>query len=149
MIQGARITATNLNTNMAQETTSDVSGQYRILALPAGPYKVEASFSGFQTFVSTGIVLTVDERRRVDIELKVGTTEQVATVVATAVQVETTNTQLGDVIENKKILDLPLTAAATSICSDCSPAWRPPARAMKARVRFPLTGSERTATASW
>ena len=108
VIQGARVTVTNLNTNMTHETTSDVSGQYRMLALPTGPYKVEAAFSGFQTFVSTGIVLTVDEQHRVDIELKVGTSEQFTTVTATAVQVETTNTQLGDVIDQKKILDLPL-----------------------------------------
>ena len=108
VIQGARVTATNANTNLAQETTSDLNGEYRLLALPAGPYKVEVSYQGFQRFVQTGIQLTVNEQRRVDAELKVGASEQFTTVEANAVQVETASTQLGDVIDQKKILELPL-----------------------------------------
>jgi hypothetical protein len=108
VIQGARVTATNLDTNMVQETTTDVAGQYRIMALPVGHYKVKATFAGFQNFVTTGIVLSVNEQRRVDIELRVGTSEQSTTVTASTVQVETTNTQLGDLIDSKKLLELPL-----------------------------------------
>src|SRR5438132_5937267 len=98
----------DLGTNLVTETTTDVAGQYRILSLPVGRYKLQAMFSGFQTFVTTGIVLSVDEQRRVDIVLNVGATQQEVSVSASAVQVETTNTQLGEVIDEKKILDLPL-----------------------------------------
>ena len=108
VIQNVKVTATNLETNLAQKTVTDASGEYRILSLPAGKYKVEASFSGFQTFVATDVVLTVNSQRRVDITLQVGTTTQETTVSATAVQVETTNTQLGDVVDEKKIKELPL-----------------------------------------
>ena len=108
VIQGARVTATNVDTNLAAETTTDVAGQYRILSLPVGRYKVQATFAGFQAFVATGIVLTVDEQRRVDIVLQVGAAQQEVSVNANPIQVETTNTQLGDVIDEKKILELPL-----------------------------------------
>lgn len=108
VIQGVRVAATHLDTNLVQETTTDATGQYRILSLPVGPYKVEATFSGFQTFVATGVVLTVNEQRRVDIALRVGATAQETTVSATALQVETTSTQLGDVVDERKIKELPL-----------------------------------------
>jgi len=108
MMQGVRVSATNVNTNQTTETVTDVAGQYRILSLPVGEYKVQATAPGFQTFVATGIVLTVDEQRRVDIVLSVGATQQEVSVTADALQVETTNTQLGDVIDQKKILELPL-----------------------------------------
>src|SRR5689334_3348355 len=97
-IQGVHVTATNVDTNLVTETTTDVAGQYRILSLPVGRYKLQATFSGFQSFVATGIVLSVDEQRRLDIVLQVGATQQEVSVTANAVQVETTNTQLGDVI---------------------------------------------------
>ena len=64
VIQGVRVTATNVETNQVKEALTDVDGQYRILSLPIGQYKVEATFSGFQTFVATGIALAVDDQRR-------------------------------------------------------------------------------------
>ena len=108
VMQGVRVTATNVDTNLMTETITDVSGQYRMLSLPVGQYKVQAMFGGFQTFVATGIVLTVDEQRRIDIVLQVGATQQEVSVSANTVQVETTNTQLGDVVDQKKIMELPL-----------------------------------------
>src|SRR5579864_164749 len=108
VIQGVRVAATNVDTNLVTETTTDVAGQYRLLSLPIGRYKVQATFAGFQTFVTTGIALSVDEQRRVDIVLQVGAAQQEVSVSANAVQVETTNTQLGEVIDEKKILELPL-----------------------------------------
>jgi hypothetical protein len=59
-------------------------------------------------FVVTGIALSVNEQRRVDIVLRVGTTQQEVSVSANALQVETTNTQLGTVIDEKNIVNLPL-----------------------------------------
>ena len=108
VVPGVRIAATNVDTNLVTEAAADAVGQYRILALPVGKYKVQATFSGFQTFVATGIVLEVNQQRRVDIVLQPGATEQSITVNADPVQVETTSTQLGLVIEEKKILELPL-----------------------------------------
>jgi len=108
VVAGARIVATNVQTNFKQETVSAADGSYRILALPAGNYKVTATAPGFQQFTTTGIDLKVNDQLHVDVTLEVGTVQQEVNVVANAVQVEAESTQLGDVIESKKMLSLPL-----------------------------------------
>src|SRR4051812_32170248 len=108
VVAGAQVTAVNMNTNYHQSVRTDAGGDFRILALPVGRYQLEASMQGFQTFVATGIDLDVNQQRRVDLTLSVGAIEQKVQVDAAAIAVETTATQLGDVIETKKIVNLPL-----------------------------------------
>ena len=108
VVAGAVIKATHVETNQARTTTSDGTGGYRILALPVGRYTIEATHPGFQKFITTAIELTVNEQRSVDIQLQVGSVEQQVEVTAASVAIETTATQLGQVIEQKKILGLPL-----------------------------------------
>jgi hypothetical protein len=108
VIGNVQVVVTNLETNQNVTALSDSLGQYRFLALPVGRYKVEASAAGFQKFVVTGVTLDVNQQRRIDITLQVGSVEQQVEVSANAVQVETTNTQLGQVIDQKKVLELPL-----------------------------------------
>src|ERR1051325_10853334 len=66
VLPGVEVTSTNLDTNLAQKTHTDGTGEYRILALPVGRYRVEAALTGFQKFVASGIVLSVNEQHRVD-----------------------------------------------------------------------------------
>ncbi|HEY1343079.1 MAG TPA: carboxypeptidase-like regulatory domain-containing protein, partial [Bryobacteraceae bacterium] len=107
-LPNAKITVTNQETNLSRTTITDPSGEYRFLSLPIGTYTVEAELTGFQKFVASNIVLTVDQQRRVDIAMQVGSVQQSVEVSAAAVQVETTNTQLGTVIDDKNIVNLPL-----------------------------------------
>ena len=108
VVAGVRIVATNVKTNFKQETVSAADGSYQILALPAGIYKVTATASGFQQFIATDIELKVNDRLRVDVMLEVGSVQEQVSISANAVQVQTEGTQLGDVIESKKMLALPL-----------------------------------------
>src|SRR5260370_11965881 len=108
VVAGAHIVATNVQTNFKQETVSAADGSYRILALPAGNYKLTATAAGFQQFITTDIDLKVNDQLRIDVTLEVGSMQQQVSVAANAVQVETESTQLGDVIESKKMLSLPL-----------------------------------------
>src|ERR1700694_2874527 len=108
VVAGARIVATNVQTNFKLETISAADGSYRILALPAGNYKLTATAAGFQQYTATDIDLKVNDQLRIDIALEVGSVQQEVSVSANAVQVETESTQLGDVIESKKMLSLPL-----------------------------------------
>ena len=108
VVAGARIVATNVQTNFKKDTTSAADGSYRILALPAGNYTLTASAPGFQQFITTDIDLKVNDQLRIDVTLEVGSMQQEVSVTANAVQVQTESTQLGDVIETKKMLALPL-----------------------------------------
>jgi hypothetical protein len=108
LIAGAVIRATNVETNLSQETTSAADGTYHFLALPAGHYKVTASSTGFRQYSATDITLEVNDQYRLDITLDVGTVSEAVNVSANAVRVDTENTQLGDVIDSKKMLALPL-----------------------------------------
>src|SRR5215467_14526497 len=108
IVAGAKVVVSNVQTNLTQETTSGPDGSYRILALPAGNYKLSVTASGFRTFTETEIVVKVNDELRFDVTLDVGNITEKVEITANAVQVQTENTQLGDVIDSKKMLALPL-----------------------------------------
>src|SRR5467141_702965 len=108
VVGGARIVATNVQTNFRQETVSGADGSFRILALPAGDYKLTVTAPGFRTFTETGIEVKVNDQLHFDVTLNVGSVAEQVEIVANAVQVQTESTQLGDVIESKKMMALPL-----------------------------------------
>jgi len=108
VVSGVRVTVTNTQTNFSQETNSAVDGSYRFLALPVGNYRVTATSAGFSQFTATEIVLRVNDQLHVDIALRVGNVQQEISVSANAVQVESESSQLGDVVDSKKMLSLPL-----------------------------------------
>ncbi len=108
VVANAQVVAVNSATNQKRETVSSVDGSYRFLALPPGVYKVTATAPGFQQFTTTDIEVKVNDQLKIDITLQVGSVQEQVSVSATAVQVETANTQLGDVVESRKILALPL-----------------------------------------
>src|SRR5215467_2171755 len=108
IVAGAKVVVSNVQTNLTQETTSGPDGTYRILALPAGNYKLSVTASGFRAFTETEIVVKVNDELRFDVTLDVGNVTEKVEITANAIQVQTENTQLGDVIESKKMLALPL-----------------------------------------
>lgn len=108
VITGAKVVATNVETNFSQETSTSSDGSYRILALPAGHYRLTVSASGFRPYVETGIEVKVNDQLRFDATMTVGTVTEEVNVEANAVQVQTESTQLGDVIDSKKMEALPL-----------------------------------------
>ncbi len=108
VVKGVHIRVTNTQTNLSLDTVSADDGSYRFLALPVGTYTINATLAGFQQFKATDIVLKVNDQLRVDIALTVGNVKEEMTIAAEAVQVETESTQLGDVIDSKKMLALPL-----------------------------------------
>src|SRR5437763_377954 len=108
VVAGAHIVATNVHTNLQQETVSAADGSYRILALPAGTYKLTVTAAGFRTFTETDIEVKVNDQLHFDVTLNVGSVTEHVEIVANAVQVQTESTQLGDVMETKKMLALPL-----------------------------------------
>jgi hypothetical protein len=108
-IAGAQITITNVETNLKYQATTGADGSYHILALPVGNYKLTVTANGFRTFIENDIVVKVNDQLQIDVTMQVGSAQQeVINVEANAVQVQTESTQLGDVIDSKKMLALPL-----------------------------------------
>jgi len=108
-IANAQVTIANAQTNLTYEAKTGPDGAYHLLALPAGTYKLTVSAAGFRPFVETGVEVKVNDQLSIDVTLEVGSAQQeVISVAANAVQVQTESTQLGDVIDSKKMLALPL-----------------------------------------
>jgi hypothetical protein len=108
VVTGAKVQVTNLKTNLTQETVTGGDGSYHFLALPAGQYKIMASATGFRAYNATDITLQVNDELRLDVTLDVGTIAETVNVSASAAHVETENTQLGNVVDSKQMLSLPL-----------------------------------------
>ncbi len=109
VVAGATVTLLNAGTGFSRQATTNSTGTYEFLEVPVGEgYVVQGEAAGFSKVEQTGIRLTVNQSLRVDFQLKPGQTTEEVTVKAGTVQVETTVTQLGDVIEDKKIQALPL-----------------------------------------
>jgi hypothetical protein len=106
---GAKVVLRNADTGLLREAATDASGNYEFLAVPVGEnYVVEVSVEGFKKTAQSGIKLLVNQRFRANFRLEVGEFKQEVNISANVAQVETVSTQLGDVIEDKKMQDLPL-----------------------------------------
>ncbi len=108
VVANAKITAINSETALTRSTTSDSKGNYLLVALPVGHYRLEVEASGFKKYIQEGITLDVNQAASVSIELAVGTNTQEIEVKANAAIVETTSSSLGQTVGDREILDLPL-----------------------------------------
>ena len=107
-VPGAEVKATQTDTGVERSAVSGTDGNYVLSNLAIGPYRLEVSKSGFANYIQTGIVLQVATNPTIDVALNVSAVSQTVQVEANAAQVETENTSLGTVIENQRIIDLPL-----------------------------------------
>jgi hypothetical protein len=107
-IPGANVKATQTATGVVRTTTSGGDGGYVLPNLPVGPYLVEVTKEGFSKYAQTGIVLEVNAAPTVDVSMKVGAVSEQVTVEATALQTETRTASIGQVVDNARIMELPL-----------------------------------------
>ncbi|MEJ7607918.1 MAG: carboxypeptidase-like regulatory domain-containing protein, partial [Bryobacteraceae bacterium] len=107
-IAGAQVTVTNTGTNATRNVQSNESGNYSFPALPPGIYVLKAEKTGFKSYTRPGIELQVQQSARIDIDLPVGQVSESVEVSASAALLSTENATVGTVIENKRIVELPL-----------------------------------------
>ena len=107
-VPGATITIRNVETGISRGVETGPAGRYDAPALRAGNYEVRASLTGFQTLVRSGIVLTVGRNAVVDMVLQVGEVTQAITITGEASYVETTTATVSNLVDAKKVLDIPL-----------------------------------------
>lgn len=121
-VPGAEIKATQTDTGTTRTVTTGAGGDYVLPNLPVGPYRLEVSKTGFSTFIQNGITLQVSTNPTIDISLKVGAVSEQVEVQATGVQVETEATSVGQVMENQRILELPLNGRLVTDLIQLTPA---------------------------
>ena len=108
LVPWVQVTATQTATGFKRTALTDEAGGYLLLNLPLGPYRLDATKMGFRTYVQTGIELQVSSTPEIAITLGVGQVSESVQVEANASQIETRSVGVGTVIENQRILELPL-----------------------------------------
>ena len=108
VITGATVTVTNEGTNATRQVQTNTSGVYSFPALLPGSYRVQTEMNGFQSMVRNGVQVQVQQVVRVDFRLQVGAVTEVVDVSAAAPLLNTETATTGTVIENRRIVELPL-----------------------------------------
>lgn len=107
-VPGADVKVIQTDTGMTRTAQSGADGSYVIVSLPSGPYRLEVSKPGFSTYVQTPIVLQVASNPTINAILQVGTVGQQVVVEASATMVETRSSGVGQVVDQQRVVDLPL-----------------------------------------
>ena len=107
-VPAASIEITQVETNVPTRIQSDDAGRYFVPNLRVGSYSVTATKEGFKTELRTGLVLQVGQVMEVNIKLEVGSVNQHVTVTGAAALIQTTEATIGQVVENRQIVQLPL-----------------------------------------
>ena len=108
ILPGVTVTATQTDTGLARTVVTDADGAYQLTNLPTGPYRLEVMLQGFRTYVQTGIVLQVDANAVINAVLEVGELAETVSVEAAAPLVDVRSSGISDVVENERIVELPL-----------------------------------------
>jgi hypothetical protein len=149
VLPGVDITIRQTNTGLSRSAVTNETGQYTFPSLPVGPYRLEASLTGFRTFVQENIVLLVNANLVIDPSLPLGQINETITVSArpSDIAVETRRMGVGAVIERERILELPLPArnvtslinmAGAAVTVGASPSW-----GMATGVNIAVAGGQR------
>ncbi len=108
VLPGVEVTIEKTDTGLVRTAFTGADGAYVFPNLPVGPYKITAVLQGFNTFTQDGIVLQVQSNPVIDIVLTVGGVSEQVSVVANASMVETRSTAVGQVIDNARVVEMPL-----------------------------------------
>lgn len=108
VIPGATVTVTNTDTGVASQSTTNAVGSYTVPGLNPGPYTITATSEGFAPQERPGFRLEVGQTARVDFSLSVGTVTEIVEVSAAAQLIQSEKTEVGQVIDSKRILEMPL-----------------------------------------
>ena len=107
-ISGARVKLTHVKTNGVKEVRTDDRGQFRTPPLRIGEYTVRIEASGFKAFNQRGLVLEIGDVRQLDAVLGIGQVTDSVDVESAVPLLQTADSTVGTVINNKQIEDLPL-----------------------------------------
>ncbi|HTB14010.1 MAG TPA: TonB-dependent receptor [Bryobacteraceae bacterium] len=108
VLPDVKVTVTNADNGITRETRTNDLGYYTVPLLDPGHYKLIAEKQGFSTREQTGIELLVDQRAAIDFTMQVGQLNQGISVEAGALLLDATEASVGQVIENRQVVEMPL-----------------------------------------
>jgi Outer membrane receptor for ferrienterochelin and colicins len=108
VLSKAVVTLTNQDTNIQVKSTTDDNGNYDFFNVKSGRYSITAELPGFTKFSTSDVVVNVNARQRVDINLQVGAVTETVQVSGAASALETDTSEHGQVINTQQIVELPL-----------------------------------------
>jgi hypothetical protein len=108
VLPGVSVTATQTDTGFTRTVVTEGGGSWVMPSLPTGPYRIEVSLQGFRTYVQTGIVLQVGATPTINAVLGIGDLAETVSVDAAAPLVDVQSSGISEVVENERIVELPL-----------------------------------------
>src|SRR5207248_8758961 len=97
-ISGAKVTVTNVGTNLSVTTTTDQTGLYKFNEMPPGSYRITSEAQGFKTVTNSGLVLSAGTIQRADFKMQFGQTREVVEVTGEASTINTEDSKLGNTV---------------------------------------------------
>ncbi len=107
-IAGASVVVTDIDRNVNIRSTSNETGFYLVTPVPPGRYRVRAEKAGFRSFVIESLPIATQQKATINVALQVGALTESVTITGGAQLIDTTSATLSGVVENKRIIDLPL-----------------------------------------
>jgi hypothetical protein len=108
VIPGVTVVISNTQTGLKLATTTDQDGVFTFPVLSVGQYQIDVTSDAFKPSRKTGLVIDINSALVLDVTLQVKEQDQSVMVTEDAAQVETTDTQLGQVLGSKKVTEIPL-----------------------------------------
>ncbi len=137
-LPGADVTITKTDTGAVRSTVSSADGTFVLPNLAVGPYQLKVTLPGFNTYVQDGIVLQVSSNPQINVTLAVGVVSEQVTVTANTAMVETHTTGIGQVVDNQRVMELPLNGRqATELIFLSGLATSAPAGDLNTNKNFP------------
>jgi hypothetical protein len=113
VLSGVKVTLTNQATGVSRSGQTNTSGDYNFVEVQPGTYTVGFEMSGFKRNVQKDVIVDVNQVVTLNSTLQIGQTQEVVEVTSQAPQVDTTSTQLGAVINDRSVNELPLNTRDT------------------------------------
>ena len=111
-VTAAKVTATNKDTGVKYDTTTNLAGEYRLNNIPIGRYDVSATAAGFTTATMADVQLELNHVAPVNLSLAVGTVTTQVDVTESTALIDTSTSQLQATYDNRTAVDVPMAAMA-------------------------------------
>jgi Carboxypeptidase regulatory-like domain len=150
VLTGASISITNVDNDFERTFSTDEHGDYTVPFLPPGTYRIEVTLAGFRTQVAENIILSVDDRLRIDLVLQIGAVSERVTVTESTPVVQSESSSVGVVIDNQKIVELSLNGRQFESLAQLVPGSLAPApgSVLSFRGGFNAAGARETANSN-